>query len=94
MKLIPTSILKFDFYYSSYNIKLAHIFTHASDKIIVPLPYQRFSIYILCVIGATTIDAYFPKGSKWYEIYTGKVESAAGGATVTLNTPIDYIPVS
>ena len=51
------------------------------------------SLYVCCV-GATTLDAYFPKGSKWYELYTGNVESAAGGATMTLNTPIDYIPVS
>ena len=48
----------------------------------------------MCYIGATTIDAYFPKGFKWYEIYTGKVESETGGVTLTLNTPIDYIPVS
>ena len=48
----------------------------------------------MCYIGATTVDAYFPKGSKWYEILTGKLVSATGGDTVTLDSPIDYIPVS
>ena len=44
-------------------------------------------------IGATTVEAYFPKGSKWYDIYTDKVIST-GGESLTLESPIDHIPVS
>ena len=44
-------------------------------------------------IGATTVEAYFPKGSRWYDIYTNKMVSA-GGASMTLDCPIDHIPVS
>ena len=51
------------------------------------------STYVCITIGATTVEAYFPKGSRWYDIYTNKVVSA-GGASMTLDCPIDYIPVS
>ena len=46
------------------------------------------------LLGATSVDAYFPSGSRWYDIYTDKLVSSAGGTTMTLDSPIDHIPVS
>lgn len=45
---------------------------------------------ILPIPGATTVDAYFPEGSVWYNFYTMKVVSK-GGETRTLPAPIDHI---
>ena len=52
------------------------------------------SIHIHTHVGATTVEAYFPKGSRWYDVYTNKIVAAAGGATMTLDSPMDHIPVS
>ena len=63
------------------------LYYHTSIYSIYTLGYLRY-------IGATTVEAYFPKGSRWYDLFTDKIVSAAGGATMTLDSPIDHIPVS
>ena len=51
------------------------------------------SLAYCALTGTTSRDAYFPQG-KWYCIYDGMmVVSSDNGATVTLNAPIDHIPV-
>ena len=45
-------------------------------------------------VGATSVDAYFPSGARWYDLFTDKLTSSTGGATITLDSPIDHIPVS
>ena len=55
--------------------------------------YVCMHVYYTIYIGATSVDAYFPK-ARWYDIYTDKLTSSAGGATITLDSPIDHIPVS
>ena len=45
-------------------------------------------------LGATSVDAYFPSGARWYDLYTFKLTSSGGGAIITLDSPIDRIPVS
>ena len=62
--------------------------------------YVAISVHVYCYIhvhthvGATSVEAYFPKGSRWYDVYTNKIVAAAGGATMTLDSPMDHIPVS
>ena len=52
-------------------------------------------VAIYVYIGATSVDAYFPSGARWYDLYTFKLtSSSAGGANITLDSPIDHIPVS
>jgi len=41
--------------------------------------------------GATSRAVYLPAGTKWTDAWTG--ESLAGGGTVTVDTPIERIPV-
>ena len=38
------------------------------------------------------MQAYFPKGSVWYDFYTLK-KISSGGETLKLDTPIDHIQV-
>ena len=45
-------------------------------------------------VGATSVDAYFPSGARWYDLFTFKLTSSSGGETITLDSPIDHIPVS
>jgi alpha-glucosidase (family GH31 glycosyl hydrolase) len=42
--------------------------------------------------GATTVDAYFPKGV-WYDFYTSASETDQGRITKTLSAPLDHIPI-
>ena len=39
------------------------------------------------------VSAYFPP-AKWYDWFTYGVTSANGGEAITINTPLDHIPVS
>ena len=39
------------------------------------------------------VSAYFPP-SKWYDWFTYEVTSTNGGEAITINTPLDHIPVS
>lgn len=41
--------------------------------------------------GARTREVYFPKGSDWYNFYTGK--RIEGGQTLTVDAPYDRIPL-
>ena len=49
---------------------------------------------VVIYLGATSVDAYFPSGARWYDLYTFKLTSSGGGATITLDSPFDHIPVS
>ena len=39
------------------------------------------------------LSVYFPP-AKWYDWYNFEVTSASGGEAITINTPLDHIPVS
>ena len=39
------------------------------------------------------VSAYFPP-AKWYDWFSHQVTSASGGKTITIDTPLDHIPVS
>ncbi|KAJ8028752.1 Maltase-glucoamylase, intestinal [Holothuria leucospilota] len=41
---------------------------------------------------AVTVDAYFPD-DRWFDYYTGAEETNGRGTTITLNAPMDYIPL-
>ena len=53
-----------------------------------------FNFLVAIYLGATSVDAYFPSGARWYDLYTFKLTSSAGGANITLDSPFDHIPVS
>lgn len=42
--------------------------------------------------GARSREVYFPKGSEWYDFYTGKLVST-GGETLTVDAPYERIPL-
>jgi len=49
----------------------------------------------LCCVGEVgkTLDIYLPP-AKWYDWYTLQTVTEKGGITVTVDTPIDHLPVS
>ena len=55
--------------------------------------YTLFLIIFFSLLGATSVQAYFPKGSTWYDFYTLKKVSS-GGETLSLDTPKDHIQVN
>lgn len=52
-----------------------------SDILVAPVLYEK----------ETERQVYLPTGTNWVDVYTGK--KTQGGSTVTVNTPIDQIPV-
>ena len=76
-----------------YQLRTYILHCVTKDSIIMRT-YLHTCVSMYCYIGATTVEAYFPKGSRWYDLFTDKIVSAAGGATMILDSPIDHIPVS
>merc|ERR1711934_1008371 len=67
--------------------------TYAIDKQM--LWGESFLITPVLEEGATSVEGYFP-AAVWYDYYTGARMagvSPAGGATFTLDAPMDYIPL-
>ncbi len=73
--------LFYDFYNDaqSWNVEDQYLFGH--DILVAPV-YKENSF---------TKEVYLPKGTKWVNAYTK--ESFKGGQTVTVNCPIDQIPL-
>jgi len=43
--------------------------------------------------GERHVDVYFPEGHVWYDFFTSKIISQNGGESVTVDAPMEHLPV-
>lgn len=85
-------------HFNDYTIMRPLIMDFAHDKDVQNIPYQFMfgpSIMVnpIYKYGERQREVYMPKGSAWYDLYTGKTVSQNGGETAQLDAPYERIPL-
>ena len=86
-----------DVHFSDYTIMRPLVMDFANDEKALNTPYQFMfgpaimvnPVYKYC---ARSREVYMPKGTKWYDLYSGELISN-GGETKTLSAPYERIPL-
>lgn len=83
-------------YFDDYSMMRGLIMDFASDKNVVNIgdQYMFGNALMVCPVyeyKARSREVYFPAGTLWYDIYTGK--QVAGGHKLTVSAPYDRSPL-
>ena len=84
-------------YFNDYTIMRPLVMDFTGDANVLNIGYQFMlgpSIMVnpVYTYGARTREVYFPKGTQWYDFYTGQ-QVSQGGDTQTVAAPYERIPL-